>query len=202
MRKSTERKVLGRGAVVQALKSAANGITAIVQSMESDPPEIKELRGIIASIERAIEWHDIYKMRRPRLRGVLEKEKANITAIIQKFTELPITQEEKILAKHPILSGKISTSAGVAVPGGTVTIGGKTIPVKDDGTYSVADLPPGRHTLTYEPPAGAATAPVSPKESSHFRGVKAKTGVKRHVKLSKGKRAPPAKVKTKQKSKD
>ena len=76
MRTSTKRKTYGRTNMAQALRSA------------------------VADLDRAIEAFDVYSIERKRLRAALVKQKTALQELFIEVAELPITQEEKTIAKH------------------------------------------------------------------------------------------------------
>jgi hypothetical protein len=242
VRKSTNRKVIGRGTVVQFIRSASQGLLAAIDKLEKgELPGAEEIRAAQKSVQRALEYFDIYAINRKRLRNELEKERERLAVLLQQFIELPITQDEKILSKR--FKSKVPTyftgtltdpNSGTPLAGVKVSYFGHTVKTDKRGRYKIPGPEPGKYTLnmtwgtdpqtmekvvflTTEPikstgtsPADINTAgPPAPEPSKETVKTsipqkvakKASKEVKRNVKLEKGKRAPAAKGKTKQKPK-
>jgi hypothetical protein len=101
MRQTTKRKIWGRGTIAQSLRAAIVGLNSALESVEKkDQPELLALQQIQKNINQAIEYYVIYGLNRKRLLIALEKEKKHISELLQKFIDLPITKDEKTIAKH------------------------------------------------------------------------------------------------------
>ncbi len=101
MRNTTKRKVWGRGTVVQCLRAAAEKLNnALAVVSEGEPPGTAELREVLKDLNRSLEYYDIYKIGRPRIRNDIVKLQSQTISLISQLIGLPITQDEKVIARH------------------------------------------------------------------------------------------------------
>ncbi len=103
MRKTTRRKVLGRGSTIQCLRSAQihlqNAVDRVDKSgLPSDA--IDCIKGALDSVQSAIQFYDIYGVRQKRIRTAMVRESDHIQKIIDQVNNLRITPEEKAAGKY------------------------------------------------------------------------------------------------------
>jgi hypothetical protein len=99
--------------MAQSLRAAVVALNAAIEQCGlDDPPEVLAIRQAIKDMSRAVESYDVYGMQGKRLRAALEDEKQRISDLLNQVVGLPITQEEKVLAKH----NKVKTLVPVAIP--------------------------------------------------------------------------------------
>lgn len=169
MRQTTRRKTYGRSALAQALRSAVESLKVAIDDNERDPetPLVVHTKEAIAAMGRALYAFDIYGLDRKRMRAALEKIIDQAQELLTQVIALPITQDEKVLAKH---------SAGAAV-------------LTPSSPANVNAAPPLVPTSTKEPSRAIKASGVpktTPRRSSsgQARRKKARTAVQ-----GKGKRA-------------
>lgn len=109
MRQSTRRKYYGKSAAGGSLHSAVGDLRAAIAEAGKPPPHSPlhdALLQVAAELKRAADYLDIYKVNRKTLQRHLKKELANIEAILQELQGIPITQEQKLVAKVKKKTGR------------------------------------------------------------------------------------------------
>ena len=103
MRHSTKHKLYGRVQLVQAIRTMLQNLEEASKAADKpglNAPAIKaHLQTAINHCLQAAGAMDIYKVERKRIRTALEREKKHMSAILEMAKAIPITQEEKVVAK-------------------------------------------------------------------------------------------------------
>lgn len=97
MRTTTKRKLWGRGQTVSALRCA---IQELEKALATDTEARNEAIGrALTDLKHAAEGLEIYKVDRRRLRTAIERERSHLVTLLEQATAIPITIQEKVLAK-------------------------------------------------------------------------------------------------------
>lgn len=102
MRQSTRRRYYARSNVAASLRSAAAELQQTIQLAGQPPAETplsQSLRKVLKSIEQAIEYERLYQLGRKRIKAKLEREKRNLELLIQEIAGVPVTRDEKLVAR-------------------------------------------------------------------------------------------------------
>ncbi len=102
MRTATKRKLYGKSAAGGALRTTINDLqAAIVEAGRPQPhaPLYVALQAVAADLKRAADSFDIYNLKRKRLPKELKKELVRIEGLLQERLGIPVTKEEKLIAK-------------------------------------------------------------------------------------------------------
>jgi hypothetical protein len=86
--------------MAQSLRSAVQELNTLIPELEKESSLEILIAKVKTCLQRAIEAHDIYKVNRKRIRTAIEREIDNLNVLLQEVVGLPITPEEKVLAKH------------------------------------------------------------------------------------------------------
>jgi len=113
VRQSTRHKVNGRTAIAQALRSALASIADAQRSASVAPRELVPLTDARAAINRALEAAKHYNLGGKRRWQRLTKLCDEVNALITEISTLPLTQDEKDVArKERHVSKKASAGSG------------------------------------------------------------------------------------------
>jgi hypothetical protein len=135
LRTSTKRKTYGRTNCAQALRTA------------------------VADVDRAIAAFDLYSVERKRIRAAMVKQKESLQELVNDVAGIPITAEEKAVAKHDKVQDPHQVLRDAAVAHADKVMTARGIP----HVMPVATQPP---------------APVLAQQTSRGRGVKGLGGTK------------------------
>lgn len=103
MRNTTRKKYYGRSAATGALSSAINSLQAAIEEAgkpQPHPPLYDALKSVAADIGRSADLFDVYNLKRKRLQKQLRGELVRLEKMLQEVQSVPVTQEEKLLAKR------------------------------------------------------------------------------------------------------
>lgn len=107
MRKPTRRKFYARSAIASELRIAATELQKAIE-LAGKPPEESplslNLSEVVKVLNRAIENERIYQLGRKRIQAALVREKKAIEQLLAEVKGVPITQDEKLLAKRKVKS--------------------------------------------------------------------------------------------------
>ena len=95
-RRSTNRKILGRAQLISSIRIALDALGKAA-SGQKEPAEAAQLS--IEALQRAAQWLDIYKVDRKRVKIAVNREIKHLTELLEVAKSLPITVEEKAIAK-------------------------------------------------------------------------------------------------------
>lgn len=97
MRTTTKRKVWGRNQTIAAIRTAIHELEkALATNTETRNEAIAK---VLKDLQFAAEGMDIYKVDRRRLRAAIEREKGHLETLLEQAKAVPVTMEEKALAR-------------------------------------------------------------------------------------------------------
>ncbi|MBI4286309.1 MAG: hypothetical protein HY670_10515 [Chloroflexi bacterium] len=101
MRQSTRRRYYGRSNIASSLRSALNELQEAIKLSQKplETPLSVSLGKVMADLQRAEEAYLIFNVGRKRIARKIEREKKHIAELLAEVTSIPVTKEEKLIAK-------------------------------------------------------------------------------------------------------
>jgi len=105
LRKPTRRRYYARITLVGQFTSALGELQKSIELASQPPAESPltiSLGNVVKTLTRAIEYEKMYQLGRKRIQAALVREKKAIEQLLADVKGVPITQDEKLLAKRKV----------------------------------------------------------------------------------------------------